>query len=397
MHRFGAISGKAFDLFRKPIANSLCAQAVDDQGHIAGSAETGSDGTYVIKWLQGGDYTVHFVDCSSTPYWESQWYFHEYRPTGTTETILRVGVWAGQTTTGIDAQYVRAIPAVEGTITEEGSGAPIANYCARIWQGEFYVPGYWHSDANGHYRIERDDSGAPPPGSYEVHFEPCGTGGPWLAEWYDDSYRKETSTWIQVGERGTKIANVSLARGAEIAGTVTLSGARASGLLGLCVHAFRADSGGVGPPVGGTDVFDNGAYAIQGLPGGDYKVRFSRCISSSERIPPWATQWWDAAAGFGAARTVSVPRAGSVGGVDATMEFTGTAPPPTARSARCVVPELRGLTVAGARRRLRTAGCRLGRATRIQGPERRGTVVGTRARAGRRLPRGSRVDVLVAR
>jgi hypothetical protein len=162
------------------------------------------------------------------------------------------------------------------------------------------------------------------------------------------------------------------------------------------VLAFPADSDGLGPPAGGTDVFNNGAYAIRGMPGGDYKVRFARC-HDSDRIPLWATQWWDDAAGFGTARTVSVAPGGSVSGVDATVELAGSAQSPTARSARCVVPKLSGLTVARAKRRLRAAGCRVGRITRVRAHARRGTVVGTRATAGRHLPRGARVALLVAR
>lgn len=64
-------------------------------------------------------------------------------------------------------------------------------------------------------------------------------------------------------------------------------------------------------------------------------------------------------------------------------------PPP----ARCVVPRLRGLSVAGARRRLRRANCRLGR---VRGHRRGGArVVGQSPRRGAVLTAGARVGVRV--
>ncbi|HYZ92233.1 MAG TPA: S8 family serine peptidase, partial [Actinomycetota bacterium] len=75
---------------------------------------------------------------------------------------------------------------------------------------------------------------------------------------------------------------------------------------------------------------------------------------------------------------ISVPRAGS--------------------SVRCRVPNVRGRTVARARRLLARANCRLGAVRRVySGRVRSGLVVSQSRRPGARLPRGTRVNVKVSR
>lgn len=65
-----------------------------------------------------------------------------------------------------------------------------------------------------------------------------------------------------------------------------------------------------------------------------------------------------------------------------------------AQAKRCRVPALRGTTVAGARRRLRRANCRLGAVTRSSGVTRKtGKVVHQTEPAGSSLPQGARVGI----
>ncbi len=76
-------------------------------------------------------------------------------------------------------------------------------------------------------------------------------------------------------------------------------------------------------------------------------------------------------------------------------------PPATAprrTATRCRVPNLRGRTVAAARRALRARNCRLGAVTRVRARGvARGRVLSHRPRAGRVLPAGTRVHVRVRR
>jgi hypothetical protein len=64
---------------------------------------------------------------------------------------------------------------------------------------------------------------------------------------------------------------------------------------------------------------------------------------------------------------------------------------------RCVVPSLRGKTVAKARRALRLAHCRLGRVSSTRSRRRRGLIVAQRPRPGAVRADGAKVSVVVSR
>jgi uncharacterized delta-60 repeat protein len=73
-------------------------------------------------------------------------------------------------------------------------------------------------------------------------------------------------------------------------------------------------------------------------------------------------------------------------------------PPPVGAQLRCVVPNVKGKTLAKARRLLASKRCALGRVTRrYSRTVRRGRVISQRPSVGRRLPRGTRVHVKVSR
>jgi hypothetical protein len=63
---------------------------------------------------------------------------------------------------------------------------------------------------------------------------------------------------------------------------------------------------------------------------------------------------------------------------------------------RCVVPKLRGRKLAGAKRALRRAHCRLGHVSRRRSKKPVGTVLHQGRRAGTKLPRGTRIAITVA-
>jgi serine/threonine-protein kinase len=62
------------------------------------------------------------------------------------------------------------------------------------------------------------------------------------------------------------------------------------------------------------------------------------------------------------------------------------------------VPSVKGKPLAVAKRRIAAAHCRIGRVTRANSKTvRKGRVISQRPRAGRRLLRGSRVNLVVSR
>jgi Calx-beta domain/PASTA domain/RTX calcium-binding nonapeptide repeat (4 copies) len=73
-------------------------------------------------------------------------------------------------------------------------------------------------------------------------------------------------------------------------------------------------------------------------------------------------------------------------------------PPPPPAQLRCVVPNVKGKTLALARRLLASKRCALGRVTRGYSQKvRKGRVISQRPSVGRRLPRGTKVHVKVSR
>ena len=71
-------------------------------------------------------------------------------------------------------------------------------------------------------------------------------------------------------------------------------------------------------------------------------------------------------------------------------------PPPPPPPARCIVPRVIGLRLAVARKRIGRANCRVGRVRRTRS-RRVGRVLAQSPRAGRRLARGARVNLVVGR
>jgi Glucodextranase, domain B/PASTA domain len=77
---------------------------------------------------------------------------------------------------------------------------------------------------------------------------------------------------------------------------------------------------------------------------------------------------------------------------------TTTTTAATAKPVRCVVPKLRGKTLAKAKRLLKRAHCRLGKVTRrVSAKAKPGRIVATRFKAGTRHKAGTRIRVTVAR
>jgi beta-lactam-binding protein with PASTA domain len=72
--------------------------------------------------------------------------------------------------------------------------------------------------------------------------------------------------------------------------------------------------------------------------------------------------------------------------------------PAQPQAARCLVPRLRGATVAKARAALRRAACKVGAVRRVKGRGvARGRVLAQSRRAGRTVAAGTRVDLRVRR
>jgi hypothetical protein len=92
---------------------------------------------------------------------------------------------------------------------------------------------------------------------------------------------------------------------------------------------------------------------------------------------------------------VSAANAG--GSTPAASALSGIVSARAVERVACVVPRLRGMTLASARRSLARAHCRLGRVRRARSRARRGRVISQSRRPGARLAAGARVNVVVSR
>ena len=100
--------------------------------------------------------------------------------------------------------------------------------------------------------------------------------------------------------------------------------------------------------------------------------------------------------------TASTPASGSatvsIGASSGTLTFTTSGPKPAGSAARCKVPGLFGLTVTGAKARLKAHACTLGHVRRVYSKViRAGYVLGQSPKKGATLAHGAPVSVSVSR
>jgi uncharacterized repeat protein (TIGR02543 family) len=82
----------------------------------------------------------------------------------------------------------------------------------------------------------------------------------------------------------------------------------------------------------------------------------------------------------------------------ATATFQANFSPPTAPQAKCIVPNVKGKTLAAAKRKLTRANCALGKVTRAYSARvKKGLVISQKPVAGRKLAKGAKVAVVASR
>jgi hypothetical protein len=123
-----------------------------------GSATTDANGDYTVTGLAAGSYTVRFFDALLHTY-VTQY----YNDTPTESAANPVSVTVENTTPDIDATLHRG-GSISGTVTEEGTGAPLAHVCVAVY-GPDANGDCVETDASGHYTYGKLESG-----SYKVSF-----------------------------------------------------------------------------------------------------------------------------------------------------------------------------------------------------------------------------------
>ena len=247
----GEVTGKG-----RPL-RGICVIVFPIKGGIGYGTTTGKHGTYVVRHLPPGRYSVSFAGpfCSNSGNWLPQTYRNKNSPFGPTPTPVTVR--SGKQTGGIDAR-LRLGGEISGIVTSK-SGRGLGGICVSS-SVSFHggIIGLSLGTApSGTYHLH-----ALVPGKYTVSFSVgCGSKG---------NYAPATRR-VRVGS-GQDIAGIdaALGTGGSISGTVTLGQAAGRTLAGICVTAI-SDNGSIFV-TGATD--RDGEYTVVGLVTGRYSLEF---------------------------------------------------------------------------------------------------------------------------
>ncbi|WP_419645094.1 carboxypeptidase-like regulatory domain-containing protein [Thiolapillus sp.] len=121
--------------------------------------------------------------------WSTKKYAKEYySDAGDIDGATNISVTAGATTPNINAVLALAPPSIQGTVTEDGTGAPVPQCTVSASNAGTWIQSL--TDVNGHYVI----SGLPD-GDYRVFFQ-CGET--YRNEFHNDAIDYDSATLVSV-------------------------------------------------------------------------------------------------------------------------------------------------------------------------------------------------------
>jgi 5-hydroxyisourate hydrolase-like protein (transthyretin family) len=281
----GAISGNVTKSEgRAPAPVDVCVTRLSDEN--GGCVKTDSAGNYTITELPVGELKVRFrrEGFEVRPLYVSQ--FYKGQPTS--EKANPVTVTAAHTTSGINASMVEG-GKITGTVTNAAGVAIAGVYVCASAEGEA-EDHCFPANSEGKYTIEGLASDA-----YQVEFT---RHPPYASQFYNEQPTRHTANPVSVtAEHTTSDINARLVEGGKITGTVTDSGGRALGGIGVCAQVGEFEFEGCS----WTD--QEGRYTIEGLVSGEYRVSFGDL--ASERLP-FTRQFYKDQPSFKTANPVSV-------------------------------------------------------------------------------------------
>jgi len=263
------ISGVLTDGEGDPVPEESVA-VYDEAGEPAGGATTESDGSYTISDLAGGVYRVGFDD-SLTSAERPEFAPRFYDGTTSLAAASKVTVAAGGSIGGIDAQLV-AGGEISGTVSDERGDPLLGVDFVTAYDGAGRFASWGEVQGDGRYTIRGLGSG-----TYRVGFEnPT-----------DDGYEPA----FFGGDSLTGATGVEVSTGAVKPG-IDFTVRRASGWLsGVVMDGTLPAPAGVvtayddsGSPAGSASTNGTGAYAIEGLAPGFYRLAYLASGSSASHF-----------------------------------------------------------------------------------------------------------------
>jgi 5-hydroxyisourate hydrolase-like protein (transthyretin family) len=270
----GSISGQVTDEQGNPLSgiwiNTLPLDYVAELSTQIPSYSTSTDtqGYYSLTGLPSGTFQLIFFSDGNGIY-AHEWYDDApFRSQSEQITVI-----AGQDTANIDAALAVG-GRISGTVTDDASN-PLIN----VWViAEQYNPhtGLWESitdssntGSGGNYTL-----GGLAAGQYRVRFEPG--AGHYAVEWYDDASSADqvAPVTVSLGQTSDQI-DAALEPGGSISGLVTRQSDGVS-IESVSVEAYHYDSGTeTWALVSQTSTEQDGTYAFNPLPPGNYRVKFN--------------------------------------------------------------------------------------------------------------------------
>ncbi len=276
----------------------------DFQPGTVASALTDSKGNYLIKSVPPGTYKVQFW-AGNTGY-ASEWYDDKG---GNCVDATDVTVKPGSKLTGMDATLELA-GSISGRVTDtNGKGIErmrvIVLTGERDSNGNTFPVSEVATAADGTYRV----SGIPS-GSYKVYFPGHEAG--YSPEWYNDrSNMDEADSVVVTAPKVTAGIDAVLFRAGGISGRII--DASGGGVGNVEVQVFGAQH----TWMGNTRSEADGAYSVNGLASGTYKVFFK-----AEDIG-YGAEWYDNKSTFETAADVVVKAPKTTANINAVLEEAG--------------------------------------------------------------------------
>lgn len=290
---------------------SVCAYFAIDS--FTNCASTDSSGNYAIPGVANGSYKLYF-DATDAPVRLASAWLGSSGPVATYASAATLAV----TTSGLSLTGKNVALAVPPNISGKvnylsgGTVTPISGAIVEAYNSSGELIEQLTTDGAGFYMFY-----PPAAGSYFLKFADDGNLG-LSPEWHSDKPDQSVATAIVFGTASIANTNAVLSAPAGISGRVTypVDGV-STAFAGAYVCAYvTAD---VNVSCATSD--ETGAYSIQGLPSGSYKLYFD--VSQTGTTDAFSA-WWGQAANFGAATAFTIANGNSLTGKNLALPIPAT-------------------------------------------------------------------------
>lgn len=272
----GKITGKVTDPANQPLANVF----IREYRNVAGvwrsvqSTQSTADGTYTLGGLPADTYRLIFFG-------EGNHATEYYNNKETLALATGIPVAVGATVPNINVQLAPR-GHITGKVTDNNNnmlaGIAVTAYRYDDSRGEWYAPTSTTTDAAGTYDLAQMDTG-----TYRLHFQDTRSPQLYQAIYYKDATNVDTATDVKVGI-GATVANlnIKLATKGKISGTVTDLQGQPILNAGIGADIKNPESGQWSRVLSTGYTNAAGAYELNGLDAGTYRVNFGAAQYRSE-------------------------------------------------------------------------------------------------------------------